>query len=554
MNQNPLRFAPLIRVSTERQEKQGESLGLQRKQLAQAIENLGGVIHDWYGGQEHATPQQERKELDRLLADACAGKFDAVVVADLSRWSRDNRRSRNDLEILKQHGIRFFVGQTEFDLFSPTQSLFVGMSAEFNEFFAQEQCRKSILNRIERAERAGYPSSGPQPYGRKFNKKTEQWEVVPEKKELVERIAQAYLDGMSFKDLGDRFGLPISSIYTTLTKRSGGTWEQHFSSKRCNISKVVPTTIPPLLPDETIQKILDKAKQRRTWDHKTTRFTYLLNRILVDARTGTSLTAATKNGVRYYYPFQARGNELYLIRADDLETSVLDVLYEVLGCSQSLQQAVFNESSKEEVRNELLEKRKSLTRETANLEKRIKKLINLILEDDREDGQVHQLMQQERRQLDDRYESIEAELRKVENSLKAIPSEAEIEAKRVAFLEEMAYRLSYFNAGHSLRELSPDNQKKILNIIFGGTDPQGKRYGIYITVVGDKKPRTFRFEAYGRLGSITGWVEREKEELSYIYPERYRANDPEMARDIAEILGQHQPGEACKARSESISF
>jgi hypothetical protein len=33
MNDKPLRFVPLIRVSTEKQEKQGESLRTQRSQI-----------------------------------------------------------------------------------------------------------------------------------------------------------------------------------------------------------------------------------------------------------------------------------------------------------------------------------------------------------------------------------------------------------------------------------------------------------------------------------------------------------------------------------------
>ena len=76
-----LKFAPLIRVSTEIQEKRGESLKTQRKQLEEAINSLRGTVYHWYEGQEHATPDQERKILDQLLMDAREGKFDAVMVA-----------------------------------------------------------------------------------------------------------------------------------------------------------------------------------------------------------------------------------------------------------------------------------------------------------------------------------------------------------------------------------------------------------------------------------------------------------------------------------------
>ena len=132
-----LRFAPLIRVSTEGQEKQGESLNTQEKQIKQYVDFLKGEIPKscWtYSGQEHATADFERQKLNRLLADSGKGTFDAIIVCDVSRWSRDNRKNKEGLEILRQNGIRFFVGTTEFDLFSPQATLFLGMSTEMNEF------------------------------------------------------------------------------------------------------------------------------------------------------------------------------------------------------------------------------------------------------------------------------------------------------------------------------------------------------------------------------------------------------------------------------------
>src|SRR4051794_22600888 len=51
-----LRFAAFIRVSTEQQEKQGESLRTQRTQNEKDVGLLGGNSIAWYGGQEHGTP------------------------------------------------------------------------------------------------------------------------------------------------------------------------------------------------------------------------------------------------------------------------------------------------------------------------------------------------------------------------------------------------------------------------------------------------------------------------------------------------------------------
>lgn len=179
MTPSGLRFAPLIRVSTEKQEKIGESLRTQKEQIQHYVKNLGGTIPEYcwqYSGQEHATPGQERQKLDKLLDDSSKNLFDAIIVCDASRWSRDNEKNKAGLRTLRQHGIRFFVAGTEYNLNSPEQSLFLGLAAEINEFHAKNQNLKSIQNRIARAKR-GLPTTGKLPYGRTFDFDKSTWGI-----------------------------------------------------------------------------------------------------------------------------------------------------------------------------------------------------------------------------------------------------------------------------------------------------------------------------------------------------------------------------------------
>ena len=103
----PLRFAALIRVSSEGQED-NTSLESQRKNIKAAVKRLAGTIVDWYGGQEHATPGYEKAEIDRLYADAIKGQYDAMMVSSGFRWSRDVGKSAQGIEIFKERDIRFF--------------------------------------------------------------------------------------------------------------------------------------------------------------------------------------------------------------------------------------------------------------------------------------------------------------------------------------------------------------------------------------------------------------------------------------------------------------
>ncbi len=167
----PLRFAVLIRVSTEKQKQKGESLRTQESQTKDAVAQLGGTINRSYGGQEHATAGWERKQLDQLLEDAERPQrpFDAVMVTHPDRWSRDNVRSQTGLEALQGNGVRFFVLTQEQDLYDPTARLMLALAASIGSYQAGLQSKKSLETRIHKAKR-GWPTCGKLPYGRTFDK------------------------------------------------------------------------------------------------------------------------------------------------------------------------------------------------------------------------------------------------------------------------------------------------------------------------------------------------------------------------------------------------
>ena len=61
-------------------------------------------------------PQMLAKTAHSTHGRSKAKRFDAIMVTDVSRWSRDNGRSKQDLEISKKNGIKFYVIRQEYDL------------------------------------------------------------------------------------------------------------------------------------------------------------------------------------------------------------------------------------------------------------------------------------------------------------------------------------------------------------------------------------------------------------------------------------------------------
>jgi len=228
-NKSKLRFAALIRVSTEKQQTQGESLRTQKQQIEKAVESCGGKVVNWFGGQEHATAGWEHSEVDRLLefCERQPRQVDAVIVAHQDRWSRDNIASEQGLNRLQLCGVRFFVLGTEHDLNEPTARLYLAMSSSIGAYHAATQKKKSIENRIARANR-GLPTAGKLPFGRTFNRKTEKWGVDPAKKAFIEEIAERYLAGESLEKVAIEHGVNHASLHKTLMQRTGPDWSVTF--------------------------------------------------------------------------------------------------------------------------------------------------------------------------------------------------------------------------------------------------------------------------------------------------------------------------------------
>jgi len=343
-----IRFATLIRVSTEKQEKQGESLRTQKTLLGQAVKQLNGVIAARYGGQERATSGSEHEELNRLLADA--GKknkpFNAVIVTDATRWSRDNVKSETGLEHLRKQGIRFFVLTTEHDLFNAEDRLFLGLTSTIGAYQARTQKQKSLLNRIHRAKR-GIPTCGNLPFSRTFDKKTGQWGVDPKKLAMIEDVAKRYLDGERLTDLAKEYNVNHSNLHKILTKRSGKKWVQVFDCKDLNIHEEVTTFVPPLLPNATIKAVQDKMAANKTYQHGRPKHPYLFSGMVFCSHCGYAMLGQTNPNGRQYYRHASvqREKECPIhpkpwVRCDELENAVMSYLFETFGNPEATRRAI----------------------------------------------------------------------------------------------------------------------------------------------------------------------------------------------------------------------
>jgi len=490
-----IKFAPLIRVSTEQQEQKGESLYTQKEQIENYVSQLGGVVPDicWsYSGQEHATPNQERVKLDKLLQDAGKDLFDAVIVCDVSRWSRDNKKSKEGLEVLRKNNIRFFVGGMEYNLFDPTTILLLGMSAEIGEFQARQQALKSIQNRIARAKK-GLPTAGKLPYGRTYTAE-HGWGIDEDKKLIIEQAAKRYLEREQLPKIAESYSMNHSNLWKILTRRCGDRWEQKFENKKVNISETVTITIPRLLDQKTIDDIKLRATANKTYTHGQKIHDYLLARMIFHEKCGyTMFGYINSSGTKYYRRQYRNGCTLdKMLRADMIDDIVLLHLASTFGNREKMKKAI-NDATPS------LEKLTSLEKEKAQLEKQIlkadKERQNLIskvakglIEDSDIEIQITSIREREIASKD--------RIAVIDSIIAEIPDPAVIKKQINNLANKVGLQLSKDEPDWILKK-DFKWKRAFVEQAFAGKNAEGRRYGVYVEHLGDNNWKYYLRGAFG---------------------------------------------------------
>jgi site-specific DNA recombinase len=469
-----LRFAPLIRVSTELQEQQGESLKMQKTDLQADIKSVNGKIYKWYAGQEHATPDYERRIFDELISEAQQSKFDAVIVWSIDRWSRDNLVSEQGLKILRDKHIKFFVRTKEYDLFNPNEYFFIALYVLMGRTQSVEQSRKSVLNKIHRA-RQGYPTCGKLPYGRTYDKERG-WGIDREKQKIIEDAARRYLEGESMATIAKSYNINHPNLNKILKLRSGDLWEQRFISKRCNIDEIVITKVPRLLTEETITKIRQRSEANKTFTHGHIKYRYLLSRMIFCEECGFAMFGqANHDGKLYYRHPRERGCKTFnSIPADVIEGTVIKDIFEMLGdrpkIDQAIKAAIPDLKELEGLKSQIEYSEKELLKN----KKAKERLLDQVEKGNISDEDIKKRMLK----LKEREDLLISQIWSFKIKYESIPSKSDI-TRRAGILQRLRENILK-RRKHLDDEMTFEDKRNLLHYVFNGKDADNNRCGVYI--------------------------------------------------------------------------
>ena len=147
-----LRAALYARVSTA---NKGQDVGLQLDELRQAASQRGWLIVGEYVDEGISGTRDSRPELDRMVQDAKAGRFDLVAVFKLDRLARSLRHLLTLSEDLTSWGVGLVsLRDAGIDTTSPSGRLLLQIIGAFSEFEAAI-IRERVIAGIRRAQAQG---------------------------------------------------------------------------------------------------------------------------------------------------------------------------------------------------------------------------------------------------------------------------------------------------------------------------------------------------------------------------------------------------------------
>jgi site-specific DNA recombinase len=190
-----MRVALYSRVSSQEQAQHGVSLAEQKGRLGAWAKMEGWKVAGLYSDGGFSGGNDNRPELQRLMEDARARLFDAVLVTKIDRFFRNTRLLLNYIHELEQHQVIFMaqaegVNTAEGGIGKVTLNL-LGAVAEWE----RERIGERIRDFRTHLASKGQWSSGRTTFGYRHDKKTKELVVDPLEAEAVRFIFETYIKG-----------------------------------------------------------------------------------------------------------------------------------------------------------------------------------------------------------------------------------------------------------------------------------------------------------------------------------------------------------------------
>jgi site-specific DNA recombinase len=317
-----MKVAVYIRVSTEEQVKEGYSIDAQKQRLSDFIRSQGWELHDYYIDDGYSAKDLNRPNVQRMMNDIRAKKFDVVLVYRLDRLVRSVINLYELLQLFDRYDVKFKSATEMFDTTSAMGRFFitlVGAMAQWERENIGERVRMGMTQKHAEGGRNGAVA----PFG--YDLENGELTVNPLEAEVVKRLFSLYQQNNGSLAIAKRFnreGVP---------KREIGTWNYntvyyilnnpvYCGKVRWNYRKahghrtgeevIVEGTHEAIITEEEFNEV-QRMRTERATDGKVATSDYPFTGVLRCGRCGHAMVGSSrkvKNGRKRFYRCLSRFN------------------------------------------------------------------------------------------------------------------------------------------------------------------------------------------------------------------------------------------------------
>lgn len=295
-----MRALVYTRVSTVGQ-VEGFSLATQREACEKKARELGAseilYLEDAYTGID-----LDRPAMNQLREHVRNKDIDLIVVYDPDRFSRD----LNDLLIVTKEidkaGISLQFVNFDWQN-TPQGMLFLqlrGAIAQFEHALIKERTTRGKRKKAA----AGKIRCYAKPYGYRFNKETDELEIVPEEAEVVRKMFEWYTrdeEPLSSYAIAKKLaeeGIPGPAgkgwLYSSILRMLKNETYAGILRRKDEQSDWEPVRVPPIISRDVWEKAQARLKENKRFNPKRTNGEFLVQRLVFCGLCGHTLTVVTR--------------------------------------------------------------------------------------------------------------------------------------------------------------------------------------------------------------------------------------------------------------------
>lgn len=238
-----------IRVSTERQVKEGYSVSAQKDNLSRFAKQQGWKIFDIYADEGISGKTiKDRPEVKRLIEDIKQKRVDVVVLYKFDRLTRDSKDTEDIIELIQQFGIQVFtLGGGTVDVTTATGRFAIRINGAVAQL-EREQTIERVKFAFEEKVKQGYTlASATTCYGYNRKKHEKEQTINKEEAKIVKRIFKMYVEGKTLTQICN-----ILNTEKVPTKMAGRVVRKRGTDETYTINSVwMPKTIRLILTNPT---------------------------------------------------------------------------------------------------------------------------------------------------------------------------------------------------------------------------------------------------------------------------------------------------------------